>query len=519
MKTFQLITAISMIMMLHSISYGQSWLLNGNGGTTNANFLGTTDNKKLTFKTNNLTRITITPQGKVGIGIGSATELLHVGGRVRIDEAGPSFLQLNSTGLGNVTMQFNQQGVQRVSLGFDNSTNDFVIATDDLGLRPDFIINRTDGNVGIGTKTPSAKLHLLDGDFEISNGGNNFLIRTNTSGQLDLIPNNSTNAAAITINDDNSFVGIGTSAPAYRLEVNGDIKCGGDFITNATDGVINVGGAINANVNVIGDADNHVQSLGDEDLYIQDDIEIGGTPYKPGGGSWSATSDSRLKKDIKPFTDGLEQVLKINPVWFKYNDKMPANYQNKDFVGVIAQEIKEVAPYTVELKPFKQQVSEAKGNESDPSFNEEYYVYDPSSLPYMLINAMKEQQKVIESLQLTVNNLQSEIETLKSGAPSEPGSLQQKSSTGISQVATLEQNIPNPAAQSTTIRYTIPSGSTDARVVITDQKGIAVQTFENLIAESSQLEVSLTTLSPGTYQYTLYIAGKKVDTKQMIISK
>src|SRR6187397_2576838 len=46
----------------------QSWLLNGNAGTLNTNFLGTTDGKPVIFKTNNVERMRISKNGNIGIG-------------------------------------------------------------------------------------------------------------------------------------------------------------------------------------------------------------------------------------------------------------------------------------------------------------------------------------------------------------------------------------------------------------------------------------------------------------------
>lgn len=58
----------------------QSWLLSGNSGTTSSSFIGTTDNKPLKFKTDNGLRMTIKPNGNIGIGISSPDELLHLSG-------------------------------------------------------------------------------------------------------------------------------------------------------------------------------------------------------------------------------------------------------------------------------------------------------------------------------------------------------------------------------------------------------------------------------------------------------
>ncbi|MBK7684179.1 MAG: tail fiber domain-containing protein [Bacteroidia bacterium] len=46
----------------------QSWNLNGNAGTAATNFIGTTDAKTLKIKTNNVTRMVVTSNGKIGIG-------------------------------------------------------------------------------------------------------------------------------------------------------------------------------------------------------------------------------------------------------------------------------------------------------------------------------------------------------------------------------------------------------------------------------------------------------------------
>lgn len=117
-------------------------------------------------------------------------------------------------------------------------------------------------------------------------------------------------------------------------------------------------------------------------------LSVNGTANKPGGGSWAVYSDRNLKRDIKPYKIGLAEILRVNPVYYKYNDKLDYD-QNIEYVGIIAQELQKISPDMV--------TEEVVTNKSDNS-NDKYLKVDPSAFTYMLINAIKEQQQMIESL-------------------------------------------------------------------------------------------------------------------------
>ncbi len=120
---------------------------------------------------------------------------------------------------------------------------------------------------------------------------------------------------------------------------------------------------------------------------------------KPTSNVWTVASDARLKKDIKPFQGGLNDVLKINPVWFTYNGK--AGMPNETGVGIIAQELRKIAPYMVnewEYTSTNEETGESLGTEK-------YLGVDNGAMTYMLINAIKEQQKMIEELKKEVELL------------------------------------------------------------------------------------------------------------------
>lgn len=114
-------------------------------------------------------------------------------------------------------------------------------------------------------------------------------------------------------------------------------------------------------------------------LYL---LEVNGSAAKPGGGTWTATSDVRLKQDVKPYTDGLAELLRIRPVRYRYNEA--SGHDTKpEYVGVIAQELREVAPYMVGTF------------EKDGA---QYLNVDNSAMIYMLVNSVREQQALITEL-------------------------------------------------------------------------------------------------------------------------
>lgn len=64
---------IPILLFISAISlsaYSQNWLTAGNSGTTSSDFVGTTDNQPLLFRTNNTQRFSITNDGKTVVGAG-----------------------------------------------------------------------------------------------------------------------------------------------------------------------------------------------------------------------------------------------------------------------------------------------------------------------------------------------------------------------------------------------------------------------------------------------------------------
>lgn len=111
---------------------------------------------------------------------------------------------------------------------------------------------------------------------------------------------------------------------------------------------------------------------------------------KPGGGSWDAYSDSRVKEDVRPYAKGLTEILLVNPVNYKYNG-LASTIKDIEYTGVIAQEIKDIFPETVGI--YK-----AKLNEEDEE-KTELYSFNSTALTFALINAVKELNEKIKILE------------------------------------------------------------------------------------------------------------------------
>ena len=154
-------------------------------------------------------------------------------------------------------------------------------------------------------------------------------------------------------------------------------------------------------------------ATGDEDLCIGDVLEVQDNAYKPGGGSWLTSSDSRLKRDIHKYQDGLEQILNLEPVWYKYNS-LTGYDTTQTYVGLIAQDLKKVAPYMVNLDKWGLQEIEGENGEVIDTVwdGSEYYSIDPSALDYMQINAIQQQQEIIEAQQKQIDTQSEQIEEL-----------------------------------------------------------------------------------------------------------
>ncbi len=102
-------------------------------------------------------------------------------------------------------------------------------------------------------------------------------------------------------------------------------------------------------------------------------------------GAWTNASDARLKKNIKEIKYGVNTIMNTLPRSYERNDV------EGNFIGFIAQELKEVVPEVV------------FGSE------DVQYTIDYGSLVAITFKAIQEQQQTIESLQTRIELLESKV--------------------------------------------------------------------------------------------------------------
>ncbi len=319
------------------------WNTSGNTGTTTA-FIGTINNFPFKIFTNNVERMRITETGLVGIGTTNPSSFLSIGGSgypswtVTIQSPPPS----TSSQVG---------GVLRIE------------ASGNYGTSHSYAINGEINNNFYGTKQYGVRGRVV-------------------------APN------PINIGRSYGVYGEGGNAN-WNFGVYGTVS-GSDIESAAVFGW----DAINYPYPTY-DPEASMASSGQAWAgYFYGDLYVAYNAVKPGGGSWTAPSDRKLKKNITTFTDGLDVITKINPVRFQYNGLLGLD-STKVYIGVIAQEVAKVAPYATQSKKIK------IGDKY-----EEILYFDPGVLTYVMINAIKEQQQTIESLKDQNKKLMSQIEQL-----------------------------------------------------------------------------------------------------------
>ena len=198
----------------------------------------------------------------------------------------------------------------------------------------------------------------------------------------------------------NTNVGIGTSAPGHLLDVAGTtavdstgLNNGSNFIDltfglNAGEGMSSsrTAGPNQYGIDLFTDFARRISieqhgNVGIGTATPDNLLTVNGSADKPGGGSWGTYSDGRLKNLNGSFNSGLSQVLKLNPVRYRYKSDNALGIRDTDeHIGVVAQDVQRVIPEAV--------TENSKG----------YLLVNNDPIIWSMLNAIKEQQGEIRAL-------------------------------------------------------------------------------------------------------------------------
>ena len=246
-------------------------------------------------------------------------------------------------------------------------------------------------------------------------------------------------------------------------------------------------------------------------------LRVEGAAFKTTGGSeWNILSDRRLKKNIKSYGNGLETILKINPVEYDYNGE--GGTKNGDHqIGVIAQELQKIAPMMVDQFTYTPDNGSVDidniSNQESPS--RELLSVNPSALKWILVNAVKEQQELIEEKDARIEALEEKMIAIEKMIASV--NLNEIDLNSTNQEAILNQNTPNPFRGQTKIAYSLPDQFQAAQINIFNMNGQVIKTVSLNSGGKGELTLNSNDLPSGTYTYNMILDGELVKTNKMII--
>ncbi|MCP4439284.1 MAG: hypothetical protein GY810_10125 [Aureispira sp.] len=453
-------------------STATAWGLLGNVGTSDAtNFLGTTDAQDMVFKTNNVENMRINTNGNVDIGITSGIARLYT--NIPNTDATTNYgIYNNHSGTDNGTLYnlYNLMNASGTGTKYGvynnfanvNGTKNGVYnyfpngtATGTIyGVRNNIYADGnatkygTDTYIGGGQGTlygsrnriypPSTNTSTLYGLYSFVNspgtgthyalyadapGGTNDyaavfyrgnIVANEQGGDYDFRVESDGNANMFFVDASTNRIGMGTNAPVEKFHIEGDrmlIRNGSDALYCSHNTATNYGFELIGSYPGFGVAVQRSIILGGYNINNPkgQGYDAANRVQCGGGGaatlpiyatSHVTTSSQKHKQNISALKYGLAEVLKIKPVTYQYKFDRSELYK----VGFIAEQVSEVIPEVVAHW-------DAEGNEVTSDKGEAVGM-DYSEMTAVLVNAVKEQQEMIKTMEATQAELKKQNEQL-----------------------------------------------------------------------------------------------------------
>jgi hypothetical protein len=462
-----------------------------------------------------------TGYSNIALGAGALYSATTPGHQIAIgDSALLSFRYNSEPGSGNIAigshaMAANTSGQDNVAVGLH------ALSSDTSGSF-NVAIGWGSLNSSYGSSNTATGWQSLSVNF---NGGGNTAtgvdaLYGNTSG------NNNTADGYLAL--DNNETGSGNTAIGYHANVNADNYSNTTIIGSSATGTA-------SNQVMIGNSS--VTSIG-------------------GYANWTNVSDGRVKKNIKANVPGLAFINKLQPVTYNLDldvaDRLIQKPETKNKDGkiiqpssgeIIARKQKEQILYTgfvaQDVEKAAKELNYDFSGVDAPKNDKDLYGLRYGDFVVPLVKAVQELSKMNDDKNARIDSLEHQNEDLlkqfnelrtivfQIKQQQEQCNPCSRTSTAVQQynaiiatdVASLEQNVPNPFAHTTTIGYSLPQRFSSAQIIITDKNGKLLKQMNISGAGKGIVHVDASTLAVGTYNYALYVDGRFVTSKQMVLAK
>jgi hypothetical protein len=509
--------------------FGPGIIINNHVSGTNPFIIQQYQASNSVFSINNLNSpytsyFAITQAGNVGIGTTTPNNLLQVANLINFDNTLSCTFLGHQSGISNTGMQNTAVGAG--SLGSNNGGN-YNTALGYAALMNSNASNNT--AVGFQALSYSAP------------GSNNTALGYNALADW-YLGNNNTVVGSYPSNvttgngDDNTFVGAGAyESSNFNYSNSTAIGYGATISGNNATALGNGATASNDNIMVFGNSS--VTGWGFGTVPAGYAIVVGTTTSNGNGakctaaGAWTNASDSTKKYDITNINYGLNEVMKLRPVSYKWK----VTDQN-DF-GFIAQQVRQILPEIVygqdgdmtlsygQITAVLTKAMQQMSHKIDSLKSHQKTTDSLNAIQAATIKSLLIHQKTSDSLITVALNCCATGATHKAGQNN--GSQQQDNSETSLQLELannsqpiLYQNEPNPFGENTVIRYFIPDNITgSAYIVFYDMYGKELKKAEITANGFGNINATTENLASGVYSYSLILSDKVIDTKKMIKSK